>query len=63
MQQGLGHLYITSSRSYFFNETDFELYLFKFQFACGNLRQYVMTLLSLAAARYCESFADPWFKL
>ena len=29
MEKGLRHLLIISSTSYFFNKTDFELYLFK----------------------------------
>ena len=29
VEQGLGHFFITSSRSHFLNETDFEQYLLK----------------------------------
>ena len=34
-EQGLGHLFITSSSSHFFNKTDFEQYLFNVEI--GNL--------------------------
>ena len=29
MEKSLGHLFVTSSSSYFFNKTDFERYLYK----------------------------------
>ena len=58
VEQGLGHLFIASSSSHFFNKTDFERYLLKKLKLRPNYQKFhaIFSLLSLVAQALIYAF-------